>query len=184
MKISKRQKIMVGLCVLGIAVVAFDRLTDKSPVFQPRAAAAAAISPGSPANAGPGSTAAPAAAPASDEPPGTAIARRLRTLTGEQEPAPAEMRDIFRPGAPWVIEVAAKPAVEAVVDKSKAEDFVKQHKLQAILSAGGEWRAVIDFKTLKVGDSCWAGFRVTSITSQKVVLTSADSVTITLELWT
>ncbi|MDD4891468.1 MAG: hypothetical protein PHU85_16230 [Phycisphaerae bacterium] len=177
MKISKRQKIMVGLCALGLAVVVVDRLQDKSPVFSPKNAVAAAAAPVDVAPA----VEAPAMPAAPPERQSTAIARQLQQLSGEQEPAIEGLRDVFRPGPPWVVAVAESTPVADETDKVRADEFLKKHKLQAILSSGGQWQAVVDFKTLKLGDACWDDYKVTAITSQTVTLT-CGTVSVTLEL--
>ncbi|MCG3180428.1 MAG: hypothetical protein BIFFINMI_02789 [Phycisphaerae bacterium] len=163
---------MVGLCVIGVAAVVIDRWPEKSPVFTPRAASAAVSEP-------------PAAVPqAMPERQSTTIARRLEQISGLAAPASGALRDVFQPGAPWVVETPASPAEapkpQAAPD-TRSEDFIKAHTLQAILSIGGEWNAVIDFKYLKVGDTCWGGYRVEEITPQAVILANG-AVKVKLEL--
>ena len=141
MKLTKRQKALAGLCVLGVAFFAYDRFGSS---VKPAAASPLPADSAAPCVA----DAAAAETPGADHSGGgssrQAIANRLQSLMAGQFPQADDIRNAFCSPAlavkpvPAPVAVGPAPAPEITAFKARKDVFAESHKLRAVMvgSAG------------------------------------------------
>ncbi len=187
MKLTKRQKVLVGLCVAGVAAFAYDRIQPSPGLAGPQQAAASALPADAPAPA-------PAVAtPVNNSSPDLAIgshkalAQRLQTLMKGDFPQTDDIRDAFYASGlepPPVAAPAAEPAAAAaptVQDKPRKEVFAQSHQLRAVLVGSSGRMALMDNTCLRIGQKL-EEFELVSVGERSAAFTSGkgDHVTFTL----
>jgi hypothetical protein len=158
MSLTKRQKILSGVFLLGVAGLVADR-TILRPQGGPQAASADSlpVAPSAvpPSNRGPATEAVP-------EPP--SVAERLNNLLAGKETGPDEPRDPFSLPATW--------SDTAPADGERTPDtirgFVRTHQLKAIVMQGGQSCAQVDDSFLVPGQ-CVDGFTLVSVDHRSAV---------------
>ncbi len=179
MALSKTQKVLMGLCAIGVAAVLMDRLRATPAVPGPQGALASAVGIDAVPPAG-----TPAAVPA-DTPdavgdrPGDALAGRLKAATANTPFRADDMRDAFQPPADWM-PASSKPPVKGTVG-SAAEAFMQKHTLKAVMVGAKGYQAIIDNTCVGFGQTI-DGFKLVSVGERGVVLVSEDGSRVTLEL--
>ncbi|MFB3892482.1 MAG: hypothetical protein ACE15C_10725 [Phycisphaerae bacterium] len=154
MKLTKRQKVMMGLCAIGAAVFAYDRVQNRPALGPDAAAASTAAGLAVPSGAPPAAIPATVRVDATPRRGGTMAERMERIAAGNRLNLP-DMRDAFRPPASWLPASGNDaPAAQADdPDKARAEAFRQKHSLQAVMVGpdGEGRRAVIDSRCMSVG---------------------------------
>lgn len=158
MTISKRQKVLVGVCLVALAGLVGDRILGKSDVLGPSRAGASVVS--SETNPEPIGTLEPQdAAPLEDRKP--CLADRLDGLA--EDTVQTGARDAFCPSEEWLGRTKPPPSQPLLhTDAAKAQRFVQDHKLKAVLIGSGTKLATIDDKVLAIGQEI-DGFKLISI---------------------
>jgi len=160
MKVTKQQKILGGVLVLGMIAVTADHFIRGTPA--PAVAETSEVVAAQPQ----AKTAAVALAPA--KPAGPSIAQRLRSAgRGYTD---REVNDAFAMGVVWHTPEKA-PAVQ--VDQS-AQRFHEMHHLTVTLTSGGTGLAMVDGKIIAVGKEL-DGFKLVSISHRSATFESAGS---------
>lgn len=183
-KLSIRQKILIGLVVVGLAAVVRDRFqdaapvavaqghTDSSPVAVPVAAHVAA-----PASAPVAASAAAQRDPL-DLPCKKAMVDRLDAcvaLAGDS----GQTRDAFCPPQAWM---PSKPAqAETVAPSAPGSSFVSSHSLQGILISGPSKDVIINNRCVSVGQTI-DGFKLVRVEDSRAVLVSNIDDSVKVEL--
>lgn len=167
MSLTKRQKMLAAVFVLGIVGLAADR-TILRPQGGPQAASAEA------SNVAPGSSSRPASSSAgspSDRVPGAEavparpdLAERLNDLLAGRASDSNELRDPFALPVAW--SDTAPGTGERTPDA--VEEFVRGHQLKAIVMQGGQSCAQVDDRFLVPGESL-DGFELVSLDQGKAV---------------
>ena len=176
MKITKRQVVMIGLSVAGLAVVIRDQVRPGSDVLGPETANAS-VRPQEPG----GQAALPTEAPACE---GRKIADRLDAVAAANPGLSQCSRDAFRAPDSWLPAAspgaAAAPPVEDP-DQARADAFPKKHPLQAVMVSGRARQAVIGGQCLVVGQKL-DGFQLLSVGEMSVELASPGGIRVKLSL--
>jgi hypothetical protein len=186
MKITKMQKILVGLCVVGIAAFIYDRTQSDSSLPGPQQAKAAPM---------PSDNALPAATPPTTgaNAPGAeltigshkVLAGRIQTLMNGEFPQTDDIRDAFyAPGLQAPKAVAQTPAsvVEpGVTSKPRRDVFAESHTLRGVMVGPDGRMALMDNTCLKIGQKI-EEFQLIAVgeRSASFVSTSGEKVTFTL----
>jgi hypothetical protein len=178
MTLTKRQMALAGLCAVGVAVFAYDRFQPADAILGPDTASASVTHQSAPVAEALAMTPTTSHVAAPDS-PNSVLARRLKGLVPGGDYDASSVRDAFQPGRAWLARAPAAPTAEDP-DKAKAEEFLRRHTLQAVLIAGEQRHAVIDFKCLNVGDTL-EDFQVDTIRDRSAVLTSG-AVRVTFQL--
>jgi hypothetical protein len=157
MNLTKRQKMLSAVFVLGLAGLVVDR-TLLRPQGGPQAAAAgsSAETPGStPAERPPRAESAPARAP---------LAERLNNLLPGRETGPNDVRDPFSLPDTW----SETDAGDGARAPDAARGFSRRHQLKAVVMQDGEACAQVDDNPLVPGQ--WLdGFKLISVNQQSAV---------------
>jgi hypothetical protein len=179
MALSKRQKLLVGLCAIGLAVFLMDRLRATPAVPGPQDALASVA----------GLDTVPLAESPADVPAdttdavmdgaGDALAGRLKTAIGNAPFQVDDMRDAFQPPAAWMPGASGNPLRGTI--GSAAEAFVQKHTLKAVMVGAKGYQAIIDNTCVGFGQTI-DGFKLVSVGERGVVLVSEDGSRVTLEL--
>ena len=177
---TKRQIVMAGLCAIGTAVFAYDRLQPKPSLTEPETASAIVVSPQRPAR--PASPAVLQTAMVAD-PVGQInkrIADRLTAIANDN-PMADDARDAFRAPASW-LPSASEPAPSGKEsDQAKTETFRQRHALQAVMVSPNGRQVVINGKCLTIGQKI-DDFELVSVGEQSAILVSSTGVRVTVEL--
>jgi hypothetical protein len=183
MKMTKRQKVLAGLCVLGVAAFAYDRIQPAPGLAGPEQAAA------SPLPAETGASAATVAGNLSADlgiQSHKVIAQRLEAIMNGDFPRTDDIRDAFYASGlqpPAVPVAAATPTVAApaIQDKSRKDIFADSHQLRAVL-VGSEGRmAVMDNTCLRIGQKL-EEFQLVSVGERSATFSSAGGDRVTFAL--
>ena len=166
MTLTKSRQAYVAILVIGVVALVIDRT-----LLQPEPAEASAwqyaispstrepIDPGSPRSEGPA-------------PRQVAIARRLEQIAEQRGLDPIGVVDAFRPSPMWLAlgEAAVGPAqVESLADR-----FGKAHTLTAVMGSGDQGWAIVDGRTLFIGQVL-DSFTLMSVGRRSAVLESGDA---------
>ncbi len=152
MNLSKRQKILLGVFLIGLAGLVADR-TILRPQGGPQAASAEFSAPAPKAARHPGST------PGDENLPTRApLAERLNNLLPDRENGSAELRDPFSLPVSWPGSGAANK--EKIPDA--AATFARTHQLKAVVVQGDDVSARIDDGFLVPGQTI-DGFQLVSV---------------------
>ncbi len=142
MSLSKRQKILSAVFLIGLVALAADR-TVLRPSGGPRAASADPL-PAPVRGAGPSGHLSEAQA----TPPAT-VAQRLDRLTSGKEAGSDVLRDPFSLPPSWSDSTAGKG--EGTTDTTGG--FVRRHQFRAVVVRNGESSALVDDSFLVPGQS-------------------------------
>ena len=142
MSLSKRQKALSAVFLIGVVALVADR-TVLRPQGGPQAASA---NPRPVATAGIGPAAGPPAAP--QTPPAT-VAQRLDKLVAGKDVGSEELRDPFSLPPSWSDIAGAKQ--QTPVDPTGG--FAHRHQLKAVVVREGQSSALVDDTFLLVGQS-------------------------------
>lgn len=185
MKMTKRQKVLVGLCMLGVAAFAYDRIEPTPGLAGPQQAVASPL----PADTVvPASTVEAAANSLPDLGIGShkVIAQRLATLMSGEFPQTDDIRDAFYasglqpPAAPAAV-AAATVTAPTIQDKPRKAVFAESHQLRAVL-VGSEGRmAVMDNTCLKIGQKL-EEFQLVSVGERSATFGSGNGDRVTFAL--
>lgn len=177
MKLSNRRKLLMVLCVVGLAALVADRLRQGSS-SEPESAAASVAGPTeSPTPTG---KAVQASTGNLSTWAGKAISQRLATATGNRPLELADMKDVFQPWDNAPVLVNPTDVVKDPEGTSVAA-FTSRHSLQAVLVGADGRQAVIDGKVLKVGQRL-DGFELVNVGERSVLLVSVRGTKVTFEL--
>lgn len=179
MALSKRQKVLVGLCAIGLTALLVDRFRGTPAVPGPQDAEASVA----------GLDMEPLADSPADVPAdttdavvdraGDALASRLKTVTGYGPFQVDDMRDAFQPPPAWMPGASSAAPIGAV--GSTAEAFVRKHTLKAIMVGAKDYQAIIDNTCVGLGQKI-DGFELVSVSQRGAVLVSEDGSRVTLAL--
>jgi hypothetical protein len=160
MKVTKQQKILGAVLLLGAALLTADRLfvLEKSEPAKPATASEYTLA-GAAAR-----TVASAPGPATN--PSGSVAQRLRNAGQSVADKPA--KDAFAPGAAW-----KQPVAETTKEVDNSNEIFKQsHRLTGVLtSSSGQAHAMVDGKIVAVGQII-NGYRLVSISGRSATFES------------
>ena len=172
MKLTSRQKVL--LIVFGVAVAAFvvDRVYPGLGAGRPKEAEASvgmdigAILPESAA-------AFPEDAILEVPPNGwSVLAGRLETAASTHQLSLDNVRDAFHPALSWVGKPQEKKKAQkqlAPSNENRVQEFLKNHRLQAVVVADGGGGAIINGRYLTIGQEI-GGFTLVSVNKSSVAL--------------
>ena len=168
MSLSKRQKMLLGVFLVGLVGLVADR-TVLRPQGGPQAASAESSAPNAPARSA-------SALADGSSPPRVPLAERLKKLLPDQEDGTVKLRDPFSLPVTW-------PGSRAA-DGEKAPDaagaFARKHQLRAVVEQGQEVRAQVDDTFLVPGQTI-DGFRLVSVDYRSAVF-EGEGKQVTLDL--
>jgi hypothetical protein len=142
MSLSRRQKILSAVFLIGLIALVADR-TVLGPSDGPRAASADPLPPPLP-------TVAPSdRLPAAEPTPPVTAAQRLDRLTSGKEIGSGALRDPFSLPPSWSDTTAARR--EGTADAT--EVFVRRHQFRAVVVRNGQSSALVDDTSLIPGQS-------------------------------
>jgi hypothetical protein len=185
MKMTKRQKVLAGLCMAGVAVFAYDRIQPAAGLAGPEQAAASPLTSETPAPAATGETAANSL-PDLGIQSHKVIAQRLAMLMNGDFPQTDDIRDAFYASGlqpPAVPVAAATPTAAAptTLDKPRKAIFADSHQLRAVL-VGSEGRmAVMDNTCLRIGQKL-EEFQLVSVGERSATFSSGGGDRVTFAL--
>lgn len=171
MKIQRRHKRYGSVLGLALVALAFDRFIlgpDEAAAVDVPSAAVTDVS-----SSVPGVPALPSAGHSGSLE--AAMAKRLEKIAHEQAVSYETMPDAFQLPAAWVGE---EPTIAVT---SEATGFRDSHQLQAAMANGAESVAIIDGRTVRLGQML-DGMRLTEVRSRSVEFTSDDGVRVELPL--
>lgn len=147
MKLTKTQKIYVGVLGLAAAALMVDRLflLPAETSAETHAAAQFAVPP-SAGGVDDLEVFTPPEGPAS---PQVELARGLEALAARRGLDPADVRDAFHPAQVWLD--AGLGASGPGPTKSVTDRFKEAHTLTAVMASGADGYAIIDGRTLFIG---------------------------------
>ena len=159
MKVTKQQKVLGGVLVLGMVALAMDRFVFSTATPDPSTSDVAkseyAVAPGA---ASPGAKPQPSAGPAQ----GSQISLAQRLRTAGQGLSDNSTRDAFALPASWVVQGPAAPT------ERLAEKFRQAHRLNGVLASGEHTYAMVDSTIVVLGQSL-DGFKLTNISHRTAV---------------
>jgi hypothetical protein len=163
MRISRERKIyavLIGAAAVGLGAVFFS----SGPGAKVTEAAAAAVDPENKPVAK-GST-----EPADRGTDSPSLASKLKSFeTSHKIDIPA---DAFKPSSIWA---ATKPKVEAFIASAQAADAFKgTHQLSAVLVAGTRSEAIIDGRTVALGQTV-DGYKLAAVTPKTAMFVSGGN---------
>jgi hypothetical protein len=142
MRLSRRQKILSAVFLIGLAALVADR-TVLRPRGGPRAVSADSLAASAP-DARPASH-----LPAAEVAPPVTVAQRLDKLTSGKEAGSESLRDPFALPPSWSDTTAGNG--ERTPDATTS--FVRKHQFRAVVVRNGESCALVDDSTLTPGQS-------------------------------
>jgi hypothetical protein len=171
-----------SLAALGIVLAAFtvDRVFLSSETTAPRQAHAAS-EPSRPApKAAPAPAVSPPAEPAAGPGRPSAVSR-LKALAEVESLDGTDFRDAFVPAPAWLAQLKTpEPVVEDVQETNEAQEFAQRHTLTAVIVIAGGGGAVVNGKTVHVGEEL-DGFRLVRLTPTSALFQGAkDQVEVSL----
>jgi hypothetical protein len=161
MKVTKEQKVYLGLLAIGLVALTLDRL-----VFTPSSAEAADSSSDLLVTHSEPPTAPAAKSTASST--SNPVAQKLALLSESMHLAAAESRDAFTPSAAWV----GKPAAS-----TDTKSFEQTHQLSAVI-VGRRAAAMVDGRLIAVGQTI-DGYKLVSVIQGAATFQAGD-VSVTL----
>ncbi len=174
MKCTKRRKYLLVAFAVALAAFLADRI---QPGVSPSRPSQAEASEGMDIGAMlPESSAALLQEVLAERLPGGrwALANRLEEIAEKHRLEVTGVTDAFSPAESWVVQAPKKkqqqaPPVDPV--KARIEEFVKNHRLQAVVIADQDYGAIINGRYLSVGQ--WMdGFKLESVYKKSVVMVS------------
>ena len=101
-----------------------------------------------------------------------ALADRFEEIAEKHQLEMAGVRDAFRPAESWVGKAPKKPEPKPVdPNKARAEEFIKSHRLQAVVIADTSRGAIINGRYLTIGQAI-DGFTLVSVDTNSVIMVS------------
>jgi hypothetical protein len=172
-----------SLAALGIVLAAFtvDRVFLSSETTAPRQAHAASEPPPPAPKASPAPAVRTPAEPAAC-PGRPSAASRLKALAEAENLDGTDFRDAFVPAPSWLAQLKTpEPVVEVVVQETnEAQEFAQRHTLTAVIVIAGGGGAVVNGKTVHVGEEL-DGFRLVRLTPTSALFQGAkDQVEVSL----
>jgi hypothetical protein len=172
--LTTRQKILLGIVILGIGAVLIDRLLLDSGASGPRSAAASVVTSMPdvvPVTAMVGEAAPTATTDMSPSFDGPFLAERLAMYASENDVLPQHVADIFTPSNTWCnTETVAPGPAGKDGDEQAVSNFIKNYTLGSVLVSDGNGVAVINGKPVLVGQRV-KGFELVQITGNAAVFT-------------
>jgi hypothetical protein len=166
MKLTVKHKIAGALCVLGLIAVAVDRvfiLPDQAAADRPPSEHYAVVKRSSPSDETP--EVAPVGSISTAR---AAIADRLERVAERHAFDLDRVPNAFAPPKSWIVETVRKGAGSSRVT---AEMFEATHVLTGVMAAGDGGYAIIDGRTLFIGQTL-DGFELISVSQRSAVLES------------
>ena len=164
-KLTKSQRVYVAIMVIAVVSLLIDRT-----LLQPEQAQASAWQ-----YAVPASMRSPVdiETPLSEGPAPRqiAIARKLEQIAEQRGLDPTGVIDAFRPSPMW-LQISEVP-VGVEQTESLVERFTKAHTLTAVMGSGASGWALVDGRTLFIGQVL-DGFTLMSVGQRSAVLESGD----------
>ncbi len=166
MTLTKAQRVYVAIMVIGLVALLIDRT-----LLQPEPAQATALLYAiSPSTRDPDDLQTPRSeGPA---PRQVAIARKLEQFAQQRGLDPTGVIDAFRPSPMWL--ALDEVPVGAGQAELSVERFRKAHTLAAVIGSGEEGCAIVDGRTLFIGQVL-DGFTLVSVGRRSAVLESGDA---------
>ena len=161
MKLSKRQKVCIAVLGLALCGLVIDRtLLQDGGATGPDQAAAAGTGAESAASLPPAAAVRLETAPpaSSTESP---VAKRLATLAATRRLDPAQAKDAFKLRKTWKLKVIPEDAPDP--RDIRAEKFVKEHTLEAVMVSGRLGSAAVNGQWVSVGEQL-DGFQLIAVT--------------------
>lgn len=168
---TKRQKILLGVLGLGLAVFLADRIyLGMNPAGPAQAEASevadtTSVLPDRVAALSRGET-----APIGAARPVNELARRFEAAKAAHLVKVEDVTDIFRPSQAWA---GPAPQTETPVDSDeiRADEFVQDHKLEAAVVSSGGGIAIVAGQCLRIGQEL-DGFKLVSVGKDSAVFVS------------
>ncbi len=166
MTLTKSQRVYVAIMVIAVVALLIDRT-----LLQPEPAQASALQYTIPASE---RDPVDLEAPRSEGPAPrqVAIARKLEQIAEQRGLDPTGVIDAFRPSPMW-LQLREVP-VDDVQAELLVERFRKAHTLAAVMGSGDEGWAIVDGRTLLIGQVL-DGFTLVSVGRRSAVLESGDA---------
>ncbi len=166
MTLTKSQRVYVAIMVIVMVALLIDRT-----LLQPEPAQASVLQYAVPSSErDPGDLeSAPSEGPA---PRQVAIARKLEQIAEQRGLDPTGVIDAFRPSPIWL--QASEVPVEIEQPELLVERFMKAHTLAAVMGSGKDGWAIVDGRTLLIGQVL-DGFTLVSVGRRSAVLESGDA---------
>ena len=166
MTLTKSQRVYVAIMVIVMVALLIDRT-----LLQPEPAQASVLQYAVPSSErDPGDLEAPRSeGPA---PRQVAIARKLEQIAEQRGLDPTGVIDAFRPSPIWL--QSSEAPVEIEQPELLVERFMKAHTLAAVMGSGKDGSAIVDGRTLLIGQVL-DGFTLVSVGRRSAVLESGDA---------
>ncbi len=166
MTLSKSQGVYIAIMVIAVVALLIDRT-----LLQPEPAQAATFQYAVPPSA---RDPVDLEAPRSEGPAPrqVAIARKLEQVAEQRGLDPTGVIDAFRPSPMWL--ELGEVQVDDVQAEVLVERFRKAHTLAAVMGSGDEGWAIVDGRTLLIGEVL-DGFTLVSVGRRSAVLESGDA---------
>ncbi len=166
MTLTKSQRVYVAIMVVAVVTLLIDRT-----LLQPEPAQAATLQYAVPPSA---RDPVDLEAPRSEGPAPrqVAIARKLEQIAEQRSLDPIGVIDAFRPSPMWIQFAEAPVGPEQA--ESLVERFMKAHTLAAVMGSGVEGGAIVDGRTLFIGQVL-DGFTLVSLGQRSAILESGDA---------
>ena len=160
MDLSKRQKTLAALCVVGLVILVVDRLQLGSGELGPETAQASFV---------PVDTTPAEAETMEVLPEATGISKsrnelsnRLEAMAIRQDLANNSLRDMFQPSEAWLEQLGAHNSKPTIAAAPIEASFINGHKLQAVLVGKDGGSAIVNSTCLKIGQE-FDGYKLVSI---------------------
>lgn len=181
MTLTKERKALMAVLGLGLIAVAANRLVIGSEATSPSVAVASPIPDLSPGVLPPlevVTTGPPVESVSTNEP---TLSDRLEEVVREQGLGLWDAADAFRPSTDWLADGQSQAGPHRR-QLSPADAFKQKHLLEAVMATGGGGRAVVDGRTLRIGQHL-DGFELISVNQRSAVFESNGTrVKLTLSL--
>jgi hypothetical protein len=167
-KVNKERKIYLGLLALGVVALGIDRMTRGGAAAEPPANAdppvvvthAVAVQPAVAKTGGPADKPTSAALP---------VSALLRRAAATRPASDKGVVDVFRVSRRWPGSVPPTPQTPAA-----AATFEGAHQLTGLFLSEGRRRAIIDGRTLAIGERL-DGYTLLSVEKNSAVLASKQT---------
>jgi hypothetical protein len=174
MKVTKQQKILGGVLMLGAVALMMDRFVFPQAADNAAGGGGDTSSEYSVATSAPAATKPKAIAMAQRSDPQVGLAQRLRNASHGSTDS-ATPRDAFAVPASWI----TQPTV--VAGERPADQFRRTHRLTGVLASGARAYVTLDGKIVGLGQNV-DGFKLTSISHRGAVFEDGNGERVTLNL--
>lgn len=186
MSMNRSRKVLLTVLGLGLTALGVDRLFLGGSTGPQTATADVQASLMAAADSASAVTLRAAATPSPATSAGPTLAQRLLALAQDQNlderASPQPVRDAFSPSPAWTgpgSSQADEPAQALAVDP--AAQFQKQHRLMAVVARRSGGLAVVDSRTIALGQSL-DGFRLIQVRDDAAVFESSSGTRLELRL--